>query len=139
MLLVTSAAVCAMSASNFGYAVNDPLTGDNKDQQEVRSGGTVMGYYRLVDADGLTRTVNYQADPVNGFTAQVDRSPGAAAIVPAAAPMMAPAIPIGRASLAPQLITPTTANIGGYQQKYNFQQTTLGALPAGWAPSYLRK
>lgn len=60
---------------DFNYAVNDPLTGDLKDQQETRSGDDVAGFYRTLDADGLVRTVRYQADAVNGFRAEVVREP----------------------------------------------------------------
>lgn len=63
------------SSYNFGYGVNDPMNSDIKDQQETKDGDQVTGYYRLLDTDGLVRTVSYQAHPVNGFTAQVDRDP----------------------------------------------------------------
>lgn len=35
--------------------------------------GVVQGSYTLIDRDGRQRVVNYRADPVNGFTAQVIR------------------------------------------------------------------
>lgn len=60
---------------DFNYAVNDPLTGDLKDQRETRAGDDVAGFYRTLDADGLVRTVRYQADAVNGFRAEVVREP----------------------------------------------------------------
>lgn len=75
---------------NYAYGVNDPNTGDVKEQQESRGHDQVVsGYYKTLDADGLMRTVNYRADPINGFQAQVDRDqPGAMA------PMTGPSQPI---------------------------------------------
>ncbi|XP_053698658.1 cuticle protein-like [Sabethes cyaneus] len=60
---------------SFSYGVSDGLTGDQKSQQESRNGDVVQGSYSLVDADGLKRTVDYTADPHNGFNAQVRREP----------------------------------------------------------------
>ncbi|XP_050525414.1 cuticle protein 19-like [Daktulosphaira vitifoliae] len=77
MLLVS---VCLSLAkpenSFFKYGVNDPNTGDMKDQHEIRSpdGNSVSGYYRLLEPDGLMRTVTYTADPINGFRADVKHS-----------------------------------------------------------------
>lgn len=65
----------ASAGYNFGYGVKDPSTGDIKDQQETKNGDQITGYYRLLDADGLVRTVNYQSHPLTGFTAQVSRDP----------------------------------------------------------------
>lgn len=81
VLLFVSAVVCGVhgassKSSSFGYAVSDSNTRDFKDQQEIKRGDSVVGYYRLADSDGMLRTVNYKADPRNGFTAHVDRSPG---------------------------------------------------------------
>jgi hypothetical protein len=59
----------------FAYSVQDSLTGDAKDQHETRNGDTVQGSYSLVDADGYKRTVDYTADPHNGFNAVVRREP----------------------------------------------------------------
>ncbi|GJQ86666.1 hypothetical protein Trydic_g14754 [Trypoxylus dichotomus] len=59
---------------NFNYGVDDPHTGDQKSQQEERDGDVVKGYYTLKEADGTTRTVQYQADNHNGFNAVVSRS-----------------------------------------------------------------
>ncbi|KAH0814377.1 cuticle protein-like [Tenebrio molitor] len=65
---------------DFGYAVNDPLTGDSKSQHEVRRGDVVQGSYSLIDSDGTKRTVNYAADPHNGFNAVVHKEPLAVAV-----------------------------------------------------------
>lgn len=99
VLLLVAAVVCTVRCetlgSSFAYSVSDPTTGDHKDQQEIRAGDAVSGYYRTLDPDGLMRTVNYRADPLNGFNAEVDRSPAAAAV---AAGPVAPII-AGRAAL----------------------------------------
>lgn len=42
------------------------MTGDQKSQQESRSGDVVQGSYSLVEPDGTRRTVEYTADPVQG-------------------------------------------------------------------------
>ncbi|KRF99532.1 uncharacterized protein Dwil_GK12248, isoform B [Drosophila willistoni] len=59
----------------FSYGVDDKLTGDNKAQVEERDGDVVRGEYSLIDADGYKRTVQYTADPINGFNAVVNREP----------------------------------------------------------------
>ena len=60
----------------YNYGVNDPSTGDVKEQSEARDGDVVKGQYSLVEPDGSVRTVQYTADPVNGFNAVVSKSPG---------------------------------------------------------------
>lgn len=62
----------------FNYAVNDPSTGDNKAQSEVREGDVVKGSYSLTEPDGTLRVVEYTADAARGFNAIVKRV-GAAA------------------------------------------------------------
>lgn len=91
---------------NFNYAVNDPVTGDNKAQTEVRDGGYVKGSYSLSEPDGTLRVVDYTADPVAGFNAVVKR------VGPAAHPqqLLAPVItkqiaPIPAPVLAAPIIT----------------------------------
>lgn len=54
---------------SYTYSVNDALTGDSKQQSETRDGDVVKGQYSFVEADGSLRTVDYTADPVNGFNA----------------------------------------------------------------------
>ncbi|GFG29889.1 hypothetical protein Cfor_09911 [Coptotermes formosanus] len=72
----------------FSYGVNDPHTGDNKEHHESRSGDVVQGRYSLVESDGTRRTVEYTADPVNGFNAVVHKTPAvAAAVTKVAAPV----------------------------------------------------
>lgn len=58
----------------FEYSVNDPHTGDVKEQKENREGDTVNGQYSIVEPDGNVRTVKYQADWETGFHAQVINS-----------------------------------------------------------------
>ena len=73
----------------FSYGVNDPHTGDNKEHHETRSGDVVQGSYSLVEPDGTRRTVEYTADPVNGFNAVVHKTPLAAPVAKVAAPVPA--------------------------------------------------
>jgi len=62
------------STYHFQYAVHDPLTGDEKSQNEVGDGhGSVKGTYSLVEPDGSTRVVEYTADDEHGFRAIVKR------------------------------------------------------------------
>ncbi|XP_050515393.1 histidine-rich glycoprotein-like [Diabrotica virgifera virgifera] len=58
----------------FKYGIEDPNTGDAKNQYEVRDGDVVKGQYSLVDADGSLRTVEYTSDPHHGFRAVVHKS-----------------------------------------------------------------
>ncbi|XP_065093359.1 larval cuticle protein A2B-like [Ochlerotatus camptorhynchus] len=80
---------------SYSYHIADAVTGDNKEQQESRSGDVVTGSYSLVEPDGTRRVVEYTADPVNGFNAVVHRQPLAVkAIAPVAkyaAPLAYPA------------------------------------------------
>lgn len=60
-------------------------TGDSKNQQESRNGDVVQGSYSLVEPDGTRRTVEYTADPHNGFNAVVHKEPLGAPVVKAVA------------------------------------------------------
>ena len=71
---------------SYAYDIQDALTGDAKSQQESRSGDVVQGSYSLVEPDGTVRTVEYTADPVNGFNAVVHKTPLAAPVAKVAAP-----------------------------------------------------
>ncbi|XP_058449955.1 cuticle protein 21-like [Malaya genurostris] len=74
---------------SFSYDVQDSLTGDNKQQHESRDGDVVQGQYSLVEPDGTRRTVDYTADPINGFNAVVSKSADAAIVkTVAAAPVV---------------------------------------------------
>ncbi|KAK9301615.1 hypothetical protein QLX08_006052 [Tetragonisca angustula] len=75
---------------SYAYDVHDSLTGDAKSQQETRDGDVVHGSYSLIEADGTKRTVDYVADPVNGFNAVVHKeAPAVAVKALAAAPVAA--------------------------------------------------
>ncbi|XP_049866395.1 uncharacterized protein LOC126367050 [Pectinophora gossypiella] len=58
----------------YEYSVNDPHTGDIKQQKEERDGEVVKGQYSLVEPDGSVRTVKYVADWETGFHADVRNS-----------------------------------------------------------------
>ncbi|XP_034253323.1 cuticle protein 19.8-like [Thrips palmi] len=75
-------------AYSYAYDVQDALTGDSKRQQESRSGDVVRGSYSVNDPDGTRRTVDYAADPVNGFNAVVRREPQAVALARLAGPAL---------------------------------------------------
>jgi hypothetical protein len=75
----------------FAYDVNDAITGDSKAQEETRDGDIVRGSYSLIEPDGSRRTVNYYADPVNGFNAVVQRDVDVVAVAPARVAVAAPA------------------------------------------------
>lgn len=74
---------------SYSYGVHDALTGDSKSQTETRSGDVVTGQYSLIDSDGTKRTVDYAADPINGFNAVVSKS---AAVAPVVAKLAAPVV-----------------------------------------------
>lgn len=59
----------------FGYDVQDAITGDNKNQYEVRNGDVVRGQYSLNDPDGTRRIVDYAVDGPSGFNAIVRKEP----------------------------------------------------------------
>lgn len=76
----------------YAYNVQDTLTGDSKTQEEIREGDIVKGSYSLIEPDGSRRTVNYYADPINGFNAVVQKDlPVVAAPALAAKVVAAPA------------------------------------------------
>ena len=55
-------------------------------QESGDASGAIRGSYTYTDKNGLTRTVNYVADDVNGFQAQVQSNePGLISSAPAAA------------------------------------------------------
>ncbi|KAF6205219.1 hypothetical protein GE061_019386 [Apolygus lucorum] len=72
---------------SYAYDIQDALTGDSKSQHESRSGDAVQGSYSLTDPDGTRRTVEYTADPVNGFNAVVHKEPLGVKVAKVAAPV----------------------------------------------------
>ncbi|KAM3962799.1 cuticular protein RR-1 motif 57 [Aphomia sociella] len=100
----------------FNYAVNDPLTGDNKAQTEVRDGGVVKGSYSVAEPDGTLRVVDYTADDASGFNAVVKRlgpavhpQPIIAKQIVAPIAQIAPIAPI-----AAPILTTSTIGVGGH-------------------------
>jgi hypothetical protein len=93
---------------NYGYSVQDGLTGDSKTASESRDGDVVQGQYSLVEPDGAVRTVTYTSDPVHGFNAVVDRSAPTVTKAVVAAPVakvhaapVAYAAPVAKVHAAP--------------------------------------
>lgn len=132
---------------DFSYAVNDPTTGDQKDQQESRNGDDVTGYYRTLDSDGFLRTVRYKSDAVNGFTAEVVREPvsGAVAAVPIVAkaatvikPVVAPAVApvVPYVAPVPYVASPAPYYFGSSGYPYNYQPYSYGYQPYPYGAAY---
>ncbi|KAG5883889.1 hypothetical protein JTB14_007777 [Gonioctena quinquepunctata] len=97
---------------NYAYDIQDALTGDSKNQQEVRDGDVVQGSYSLNDADGFRRTVEYTADPIHGFNAVVHREPLAQkAIVAKVAAPVAYAAPVARIAAPLSYAQPAIAKV----------------------------
>ncbi|XP_064556434.1 larval cuticle protein A2B-like [Drosophila montana] len=95
----------------YAYDVQDALSGDSKSQVEERDGDVVRGEYSLIDADGYKRTVQYTADPINGFNAVVNREPLFKAV--AAAPVAHYAAPAVAHYAAPAVVK-TAAPVAHY-------------------------
>ena len=115
---------------SFNYAVNDPTTGDSKSQTETRDGDVVTGSYSLVEADGTRRIVDYTADDVHGFNANVRKEPLVAKVVAPVAKIVAPVAyhaPIA-AYHAPIAAAPL-AYSGAYH-------APIAAAPIGYAGAY---
>ncbi|KAL0819031.1 hypothetical protein ABMA28_008311 [Loxostege sticticalis] len=94
---------------SFAYDVQDGLTGDSKTQHETRDGDVVQGSYSVVDPDGTKRTVEYTADPHNGFNAVVHKEPAhvkVAAPVAYAAPVAKVAAPVAYAAPTVKVAAP---------------------------------
>lgn len=98
---------------DFSYSVNDPHTGDVKEQHESRQGDNVQGQYSLVEPDGQRRTVQYTADAYNGFNAVVHRDGASHHAAPVA---VAHASPVAIAHSAPVAITQKYATPVAYAQ-----------------------
>ncbi|KAG5883887.1 hypothetical protein JTB14_007775 [Gonioctena quinquepunctata] len=97
---------------NYAYDIQDALTGDSKNQQEVRDGDVVQGSYSLNDADGFRRIVEYTADPIHGFNAVVRREPLAQkAIVAKVAAPVAYAAPVARIAAPVAYAQPAIAKV----------------------------
>ncbi|XP_054270137.1 larval cuticle protein A2B-like [Macrosteles quadrilineatus] len=105
---------------SYAYDIKDALTGDSKSQHESRDGDVVTGSYSLVEPDGSVRTVDYTADPVNGFNAVVHKDAPAVAVkayapapVAYAAPVAKVAAPLAYAAhYAPKVVAPAAPYYG---------------------------
>merc|ERR1712152_117871 len=73
---------------SFGYQNINSAKTESRD-----AFGVTRGSYQYVDANGILQTVNYIADPVNGFRVAGTNIP-VAPEVPVAAPLVAP-VPVG--------------------------------------------
>ncbi|KAL7044558.1 hypothetical protein ACKWTF_001964 [Chironomus riparius] len=69
----------------FSYEVNEPKTGDIKQQFEKAVDGVIKGQYWLIEPDGSKRIVDYTADDKNGFQATVKVIPAQTGWKPEAA------------------------------------------------------
>lgn len=58
---------------NYNYKIEDPYSGDRKTHVEIRHGNVVQGSYSLIEPDGTRRIVDYYADSISGFKAEVRR------------------------------------------------------------------
>ena len=70
----------------FKYEVNEPKTGDVKQQIEKAVDGVITGQYWLIEPDGSKRVVDYTADDKNGFQATVKVIPAQTGWKPEPAP-----------------------------------------------------
>uniref|UniRef100_A0A1I8MK73 Cuticle protein n=1 Tax=Musca domestica TaxID=7370 RepID=A0A1I8MK73_MUSDO len=116
----------------YGYDVQDAVSGDSKSQVEERDGDVVRGEYSLIDADGFKRTVQYTADPVNGFNAVVNREPlvAKAAVVKTVAPVAHYA--------APAAVVKTVAPVAHYAAPAAVVKTVAPAYTTYSAPAVVK-
>nr|CAH7750660.1 unnamed protein product [Callosobruchus chinensis] len=59
----------------FGFDVQDDHNTNYQNRKEHSDGKKITGSYSVVDSDGFLRTVQYTADPKEGFKAEVIRQP----------------------------------------------------------------
>ncbi|XP_017130800.2 cuticle protein-like [Drosophila elegans] len=116
----------------FSYGVDDKLTGDNKGQVEERDGDVVRGEYSLIDADGYKRTVQYTADPINGFNAVVNREPLVKAVAVAPAVVKTIAAPV--AHYAAPAVVKTVAPVAHYAAPAAYTSYAAPAVVKTLAP-----
>lgn len=93
---------------SYAYDIQDAHTGDVKSQHESRDGDVVQGSYSLIEPDGSRRTVDYTADPHNGFNAVVHKEPGAHPVA-AYAPVAKVAAPVAYAAPVARYAAPAYA------------------------------
>ncbi|XP_023172869.1 cuticle protein 21-like [Drosophila hydei] len=119
----------------FSYGVDDKLTGDSKGQVEERDGDVVRGEYSLVDADGYKRTVQYTADPVNGFNAVVNREPLVKAVAVAPVVKTIAAAPVAHYA-APALVKTVAPAYSAYAAPAPVAHYAAPAVVKTVAPAY---
>ena len=56
---------------NFGYAVEDPESGNNFGQQETRDGDSTSGSYFVQMPDGRMQIVNYSVEGDSGYVVDI--------------------------------------------------------------------
>merc|ERR1711994_111701 len=90
---------------SFGYQNINSAKSESRD-----AFGVTRGSYQYVDANGVLQTVNYIADPVNGFRVAGTNIPVAPEVAPVTAPV-APIAPVAAPLVAPvaPLETPEVA------------------------------
>ncbi|GJQ81552.1 hypothetical protein Trydic_g4912 [Trypoxylus dichotomus] len=115
----------------YSYGVHDALTGDSKSQTETRNGDLVSGQYSLLESDGSKRTVDYAADPINGFNAVVSKTPAVAPIVAkVAAPIVAaPAVAAPAFAEVAPIVAKTTYSVPAVSS-YSTTVAAAGPVPA---------
>lgn len=95
----------------FAYQVQDQITGDSKSQEETRQGDVVKGRYSLIEPDGTRRTVDYTADPANGFNAYVQKTEAQQAVfVPSVSTDDVETIKVDAVEVEPVRYAPTASN-----------------------------
>lgn len=95
----------------FAYQVQDQITGDSKSQEETRQGDVVKGRYSLIEPDGTRRTVDYTADPTNGFNAYVQKTEAQQAVfVPSVSTDDVETIKVDAVEVEPVRYAPTASN-----------------------------
>jgi len=94
---------------SYGYA-----GGPSSKSESKTADGVVRGAYSYIDGNGLVQSVNYVADPINGFRVAATNLPVGPA--PAQAQLVAAGpIPVARAAIAhPQLIAQPRHIIAGH-------------------------
>jgi hypothetical protein len=107
----------------FNYDVHDAYTGDIKQQNEKAVNGAISGQYSLIDADGYRRIVDYTADDVHGFNANVRREPlESQKIIKTVQPAIAVQKVIAQPAIAVQKVIAQPAYNGWQQPSQNAWQ-----------------
>jgi lipopolysaccharide export LptBFGC system permease protein LptF len=113
--IVKQVAYAAEAPANyeFNYDVHDTHTGDIKQQNEKAINGVITGQYSLIEPDGNRRIVDYTADDIHGFQANVRREPAGVKVVQ---PAIAVQKVIAQPAYAVQKVIAQPAYNAGWQQ-----------------------